>query len=712
METANSRKQIQIIVALALATGLVAHAADPAPVGQAGSGETTRLPEVRVEAAQEAMPFLPEVDDTRIYAGKKTSVADLQKVPPVINNNHRQAYAELPGLLVSEMTVPSHVNINYRGLGDPHESGFLLTLRDGMPVSSDWFGYPTVYYSPPFESVQRVELIRGGSALLYGPQPGPVLNYVTSLPPRDKKLAFSTLHTAGSDGLYSTFTELAGTSEQFGYLGNFHHRQADGPRNNADYSVDTGDLKLVFHQTEQSRWYLGFYGYESDSGEAGRLTLAQYTANRDLTTRPSDRLWIERYVPSLGYENELSEDTLLSVKSWGGYQDRFSRRQNATGTLTNLDRREFFFGGADARVRHYWEAWDNRHTLTGGFAAYGADAPRSRERNANLTATSGTDRFDLDNSTLYGAFFAENRFQFGRFAVIPAVRVEMIEMKSRENYNLEVTRALQDTTFTDVVPLVGMGLTYDVTAKDQLYANVSQGYQPPQYDDLVNPTSNTQRPPSGLGVGQTWTYEMGIRGNPTPWFFYDTSLFYIDWDNRIETQTLPGGNIERSNSGRAEFYGWEAMIATDVVALVDQYAGTRHAERFGSLNLFGNVSLLDAEFIRGGNNGRTPAYAPDYIVKAGALWRWKNRAKVALTGTFVGDHYWQDNNLAGTVGTDHVASYIVWDLTAEVRLYKDIVSVVGGINNLLDEDYYSRVRSDGIDPAPRRNFYGGVKVTF
>ncbi|MCX7826044.1 MAG: TonB-dependent receptor, partial [Verrucomicrobiae bacterium] len=131
-----------------------------------------------------------------------------------------------------------------------------------------------------------------------------------------------------------------------------------------------------------------------------------------------------------------------------------------------------------------------------------------------------------------------------------------------------------------------------------------------------------------------------------------------------------------------------------------------------SLSLFGNVSLLHAEFVRGGNKGKQPAYAPDYVFKTGAIWRWKDRAKLALTGVFVGDHYWQDSNSAGSVGTDQIADYMVWDLTAEVRLYKDYVSLVGGIYNLFDEDYYSRIRSDGIDPAPRRNFYAGVKVTF
>lgn len=52
------------------------------------------------------------------------------------------------------------------------------------------------------------------------------------------------------------------------------------------------------------------------------------------------------------------------------------------------------------------------------------------------------------------------------------------------------------------------------------------------------------------------------------------------------------------------------------------------------------------------------------------------------------------------------------DLTAEVSVYRDRVSVVGGINNLFDEDYYARIRGDGIDPAYGRNFYGGLQLSF
>jgi Fe(3+) dicitrate transport protein len=146
--------------------------------------ETKILPEVTVRAERKG-PFLPDVEGTQIHQGKKTTSTTLGDLPPIQNNNYRQAFSQMPGLLVSEQQTPGHANINYRGVGDPHETGFLLTMKDGIPILSDWFGYPTSYYVPPLEAVERVDLSRGGSALLYGPQPGPVLNYVTPMPPAE-----------------------------------------------------------------------------------------------------------------------------------------------------------------------------------------------------------------------------------------------------------------------------------------------------------------------------------------------------------------------------------------------------------------------------------------------------------------------------------------------------------------------------------------------
>ena len=74
--------------------------------------------------------------------------------------------------------------------------------------------------------------------------------------------------------------------------------------------------------------------------------------------------------------------------------------------------------------------------------------------------------------------------------------------------------------------------------------------------------------------------------------------------------------------------------------------------------------------------------------------------KVALLGTFVDDHFGANDNEDPRF---RIPAYMTWDLTLEAKVYKDYLSVMAGINNLFDEDYYARVRSDGIDPAYGRN---------
>lgn len=53
---------------------------------------------------------------------------------------------------------------------------------------------------------------------------------------------------------------------------------------------------------------------------------------------------------------------------------------------------------------------------------------------------------------------------------------------------------------------------------------------------------------------------------------------------------------------------------------------------------------------------------------------------------------------------------MVWDLTIECKVYRNYVSILAGINNLFDEDYYARIRAGGIDPG--RNYYVGFSLLF
>ncbi|HSH38697.1 MAG TPA: TonB-dependent receptor plug domain-containing protein, partial [Chthoniobacterales bacterium] len=640
-------------------------------------------------------------------------------------DNYRQAFSQTPGLLVSELVNPSLLSVSSRGIGDPHETQNLLVLKDGIPFVLDMFGYPTVYYVPPFEAIDRLEFVRGGASLLYGPQPSGSLNYVTHLPQRDRPFGAFVQQTFGSHDLLSTYLSFDGTVDRVGYLGYFSRRSGETFREeNGDFETLGGSFKLVFMPQDPTRLIFNFDAYSADSGEPGGLTFAtgpralNYNENRDATQNLFDRVRVERYQPSVTLEHEFQPGTLTTLTAYGGYVSRFSKRQQGTGfgltpagsSADNnvIQLQEFYTTGADARLRHDWNWGANTNTLTAGGTFFYSDSPFTVRRGNSPDADDGELRQDVDRESIYGALFAENKFTLGRLSVVPAARLELLEQRVDEKLNLGTGERLTPTSELskerdfDAVPLFALGFEYDLGANSEAYFNVAQGYKPKTYTDVV-PLGTNDTISENLEPGESLTYELGIRGTPQPWLTFDTSLFLIDYDNRFGRV---GSNLQ--NVGRSINKGWDAAVEVDIVKAIDVACGSNHAETFGSFSLYANVELLDAEFVAGPLDGKEPQYAPDYLFRTGAIYRWRDRVKVALMGTMVDEHFADDGNSPNF----RVPGYSVWDLTAEAKVYKDHVRVLAGINNLFNQDYYSRIRSNGIDPAARRNVYAGFSLAF
>jgi Fe(3+) dicitrate transport protein len=163
-----------------------------------------------------------------------------------------------------------------------------------------------------------------------------------------------------------------------------------------------------------------------------------------------------------------------------------------------------------------------------------------------------------------------------------------------------------------------------------------------------------------------------------------------------------------ANVGDAVHHGLEVATTIDLVGLYDVTQGTAVRDQVGSVSPFFTLMLLDAKFAEGPQDGKTPQYAPQYTMRVGAQYRFRNRCRLSLSSVFVDDHFADDANTASRT----VPSYTVWDLTGELAVWKEYVTLFGGINNLFDERYYARIRSDGIDPAYERNLYGGVRFGF
>jgi Fe(3+) dicitrate transport protein len=534
----------------------------------------TRLDRQHVDGEAVADPrfeqIASDIDAGKVLAGKKSTVVKLDEQPTIANNELRQAFARLPGLLLSEQQIPGHFNVNYRGLGDPHESEFVSFFENGVPLASDWFGYPTMYYLTPIDRVDRIVFVRGGSSLLYGPQPGPSVDFITRAPDPDGELSLRSRHVGGEDGLYATYNELSGGSGDFGWRVSYDQRRYDGTRDNADVDVTGADVSLFWRQSDDASWRFDYTRYESENGEAGRMPGNVYASQPDFTSTPFNRLWIERDMGVLTHSRAFNDVTRLEAKLWHAKQDRFSRRQPRqlpntlpVNVFTSFDRQEFQSTGIDARVAH---DFGSNHTFTFGATHYVDDSPRS-QRNVPQPELLPVTGFRQQRDTDYAALFAEAVLRFDRLSLMPAARFEWLAYDIFEPETLRVlVRDPIDDTFEQNVPLFGLGATYDfVESGLQGYANLSEGYRPMRFDDVASPTADLSLD-NDPDVADTMNYEIGLRGAPTDGLFFDVSVFRIEFDDKIEQRQVGPNEVIRINSGDARHQGVELAAEYDFLA--------------------------------------------------------------------------------------------------------------------------------------------------
>jgi Fe(3+) dicitrate transport protein len=685
--------------------------------------DTYHLSQVLVEGrGNKDLPLsapLPDVSGTEINSGKKTTVADLEAIPSIASNNYRQAFSQLPGLLTSEVGNESFTSFSYRGLGDPHESFNMNLLRNGIPIAADMYGYPANYYQPPLDSVESLQFVRGGASLMYGPQVGGAVNYITRKPDPDAPASVYSKQVFGSKNFFSTYNELSGTVDNVSYLGFFHRRQSDGFRDeNADYGVNNGNMMFAIESSPEATWTIEFDAYDADHGEAGGLTLetgeglANYNENRFQSSVLFDRLRVERYAGTVGLEYEADADTTVIAKAFGWYYDRYSRRQSPgtanpfggiyNGTTNTIADQEFTTLGLDARVAHRWKMGGEEQNLAAGFLLYDVNSPFTQEQGLTPWADSGVLQRDIDRTTRTAALFAENRFNFGSLKIVPGARLEMIDIGINENIPTTPELGLRDEDDFSTVLLPGIGAAYDLGSDTEAYANATTGYKPRTYADVV-PLNSGDTISSDLDPAHSTMYETGVRGTPLSWMRFDSSVFLASFTDQFGRV---GSNIQ--NVGNSRTYGLDLMTEFAAVRLYDSIVGSRLSDYIGNINLFWNAQFLNAEFTTGPVDGKTPQYAPDYVMRTGVTYDFDRRYKLAFLGTFVADHYADDANTANR----YIPSYKVWDLTAEAEIIPSHLSLVAGINNIFDEDYYARIRSNGIDPALPRNVYGGVVLRF
>ncbi|MEY2564315.1 MAG: Fe(3+) dicitrate transport protein [Verrucomicrobiota bacterium] len=765
-----------LIVVVVLAGRLSIHAQEAVAETRivVSASEVTPTPHPHDDTRPKLEHIMKEVAGTQITVTKKATVIKLDKQPPVQNNNLQELFTKAPGLLVSEQQNPGQFNYSYRGLGNPQEAEYTLFLRDGLPLMSEWIGFPTLYYQPVPQSVSEIQIIRGGSSLLYGPEPAPAVNFITKRPLPGTPLSAYFEQTGGGSGFYNSYgaVQQANGPLEFRLDADFQH--SDGQRDNGQYDLWQANGYFGYRPDDKQLIALDIHASRFNGGDPGKINIFQFDADQDFSSTPYNETWVDRYTAVLRYEAEFAENWLMQAKAWYTHQDIDARSGANLGpatvfvnptvfpTSTTFGYEAFDNGGVDLRFRKRWGEGTlfRGSALTFGGVAYHGEAPFTRYtlNNANTGAgflyaprgTTANDPFrplDQERSADYQALFLEDLIRIGKFHIVPSFRLD------HENVEVNSLRApylgpssigpSQSISADHWVPLWGIGAGNDFGKGNETYFSATSGWRPTRFFDIAG-TTRTISPTLG-GIPDPFEsidIELGVHGTPIKGLWYDVGLFWMEFSNRTESQNVSTIDFVIVNTGNTRHRGLEAEFSYDLLASFHQdiasatTADSKSSSKDGAvvapishpleLIVFSNIQLLDAEFTEStqivpatGKSfvGNEPAYAPDWIWKGGITFQKEKCFRVTLSGIHVSEQFWADSNqpliTAGVIAVPAIIpSYTVWNLSSEWHLTKNL-RLIAGVSNLADEKYYSRAFLTGlIDPAPRRSAYAGLSVEF
>ena len=702
------------------------------------------LSDVNVVASRglQGNEHLAEVDGYAIYATKKNEVIKLENLNAnLAMNNSRQIFSKTPGITVWENDGSGiQLGVASRGLS-PNRSWEFSVRMNGYDITPDPMGYPEAYYSPPMEVVDKIEIVRGASSLQYGSQFGGLLNFVLRKPDISTRFTVESQNTTGSNGLFSTFNYIGGTTGRLSYTAYYQKRFGNGWRENNYFNTDHAhaELSYAFSNKLKVGAEVTYMTYESQQG--GGLTDLQFKENPRQSLRSRNWFSTPWLVPSLHAEYVFNEKTKISLKGFGTIAERnsvgfvkaitekddFKNRQVDSDYYTNY--------GSELRLISNYKFLKLNNTLAAGLRYFNGHIDRKQLGKGNMESKidfSVENEFfprDLDFSNINQAAFFENVFRINKKLLFTGgVRIESISstMSGRLSTVNELQSNLTPITRTRSFLLFGGGAEYHVSPLSELYSNLSQAYRPVLISDLT-PPATTDIIDENLKDARGFNFDLGYRGKVGNYLNFDIDYFYLNYNNRIGTLTQVNSAGQRyqfrTNLGQSISQGFEGYIEFDPISAILKKSKLGYISLFASLAFidarytdFKTTSILNNQIIEGNLSGNRVENAPRKINRYGATYRKKGFSLTwqlsDIGKAFADASNTEIPNAAATTGL--IPSYMVQDLSGSFKFLKHY-NLKAGINNLTNERYFTRrsggYPGPGILPADGRTFYlsGGIK---
>jgi iron complex outermembrane receptor protein len=607
-------------------------------------------------------------------------------------------------------------SVDLRGFGATGTQNTLILL-DGRRLSdNDLSGVQ--WSAIPLAAIERIEIVRGSGAVLYGDGATTgVINIISKSPARIGNLAV----LQGRAGSYDTlegqlyanyFTgdigfNLVGSSyTSDGYRDNNDNRQNNlqaevrwlTGRGDASLKVGTDDQDLRLPGARTVQPSAGINQLETDRrGTSTPLDYADRTGNR----------------ATLDWRREMG----FGEFSLGlGYRDKEQKSYFDFNGFPDYREADLDVWSVSPRMRFPQPFAGFPNTLVAGIDYYRWDYRlRISNSQANIVQPFNTVDATQENTALY----VHNTTQLSRrLTLVAGARGERYKINASDSYDPTAPGGV----FGSGAPAGGQDETeyaYELALRHQFAADwaavgrIGRSYRFANVDEIYEFSGPPlfSREFQFLRPQTAQTYEASLERRTARGALRAT-LFQIDVDDEIHLDVYSTGigntNLPPSRRRGLELEGQQMLGET--------------------LRLAGSYTYTDAEFSEGvlpGSSltqqsvviaGKTVPLVPRHKLNAGASWTFVPKARLTALVTYVGSQYMENDE--GNTGVK-IPAYTVADLKLawEDRGWR----LSAAVNNLFDEQYYNyAVRSinpltpDRYNayPLPERNFTMSAEYTF